>query len=180
MRWSAARFGPAGTSRTDRAATVTTLAIDEASLARALELNNRHAVELSHQTLDQFRSLVGLACFARWSPDRSGFLIALDERASYANPNFAWFRQRYPAFVYIDRVVVEAAQRGRGVARHLYEDLFAEARRSGRSLVVCEVNAEPPNPASDAFHARLGFTVVGTAHLADRGKTVRYFGKTLD
>lgn len=153
--------------------------IDEASLGMALELNNRHAVELSHQTPEQFRAFIGLACFARWSADRSGFLIALDERAPYANPNFAWFKQRYPAFVYIDRVVVKAAQRGRGVARDLYEDLFAEARRSGRPHIVCEVNADPPNPASDAFHARLGFAEIGTARLADRGKTVRYFCKAL-
>lgn len=155
------------------------LPIDAASLGKALDLNNRHAVELSHQTPDQFRHLIGLACYARWSTGHSGFLIALDERAPYANPNFAWFKQRYPAFVYIDRVVVEAAQRGRGIARSLYEDLFSETRRSGRSRIVCEVNAEPPNPASDAFHARLGFSVVGTAHLADRDKTVRYFCKAL-
>ncbi|WP_119417791.1 GNAT family N-acetyltransferase [Desertibaculum subflavum] len=154
--------------------------IDDFSLDKAIELNNRHAAELSHQTPDQFRRLIGLACYARWSVGRSGFLIALDERAPYANPNFAWFKQRYPAFVYIDRVVVEAPHRGRGVARALYEDLFAETRRSGRSRIVCEVNAEPPNPASDAFHARLGFSVVGTAHLVDRQKTVRYFCKALD
>jgi predicted GNAT superfamily acetyltransferase len=75
--------------------------------------------------------------------------------------------------------VVEPAQRGRGVARQLYEDLFDAARSSGRGRVVCEVNSDPPNPASDAFHARLGFAVVGTAHLADRGKTVRYFCREL-
>lgn len=155
------------------------LRIDDTSISRALDLNNRHAVELSHQTLDQFRALIGLASYACWNADQSGFLIALDERAKYRNPNFDWFRGRYSRFVYIDRVVVEPAQRGRGIARQLYEDLFDAARSSGRGRVVCEVNSDPPNPASDAFHARLGFAIVGTAHLADRGKTVRYFCREL-
>ena len=153
--------------------------IDETSIARALDLNNRHAVELSHQTLDQFRALIDLACYARWNVDHSGFLIALDERAAYPNPNFDWFRARCSRFVYIDRVVVEPARRGQGIAQQLYEDLFVAARASGRRRIVCEVNSDPPNPASDAFHARLGFIIVGTAHLADRGKTVRYFCKDL-
>jgi predicted GNAT superfamily acetyltransferase len=155
------------------------LPIDDASLARALALNNRHAVELSHQTPEQFRQLIGLACYARWSLGETGFLIALDERAPYRNPNFAWFKERYPTFIYIDRVVVDPAHRGRGIARRLYEDLFDTARGGGRPRIVCEVNSAPPNPASDAFHARLGFVVVGTAHLADRQKTVRYFCKEL-
>ncbi|TIP69850.1 MAG: GNAT family N-acetyltransferase, partial [Mesorhizobium sp.] len=72
-------------------------------------------------------------------------------------PNFLWFRERYPRFVYVDRVVVAGEARGRGHARRLYEDLFDHALRAGQTIVTCEVNAEPPNPASDAFHAALGF-----------------------
>jgi predicted GNAT superfamily acetyltransferase len=40
---------------------------------------------------------------------------------------------------------------------------------------MCEVNATPPNPASDAFHARLGFEEIGAAHL--KKKTVWYFSR---
>jgi predicted GNAT superfamily acetyltransferase len=43
---------------------------------------------------------------------------------------------------------------------------------------VCEVNAEPPNPASDAFHAAMGFAEVGSATLGG-GKQVRYFERLL-
>jgi hypothetical protein len=45
--------------------------------------------------------------------------------------------------------------------------------------VVCEVNADPPNPASDAFHAALGFAAVGSAANHGGGKTVRYFCREL-
>jgi predicted GNAT superfamily acetyltransferase len=127
------------------------------------------------QTRDDFEWLVANAAYAKWCPGQCGFLIAFDERAPYRNSNFEWFRTRYAAFSYIDRVVVDPAHRGRGLARRLYEDLFTQSLASGRSLVVCEVNAVPPNPASDAFHARLGFAPVGLAALPGRGKTVRYF-----
>lgn len=151
--------------------------ISGASMQRALDLNNRHATELSLLTVGDLEKLVARASYAKWCADEAGFLIALDERADYPNPNFEWFRSRFAQFVYIDRVVVDEAHRGRGLARRLYEDLF---RTADRTLVVCEVNMEPPNPGSDAFHARLGFTALGSARLADRHKTVRYLGRHLD
>ena len=52
------------------------------------------------------------------------------------------------------------------------------ARAAGHERVVCEVNADPPNPASDAFHAALGFAEIG-ATLLPNGKTVRYFMRDL-
>ena len=41
-------------------------------------------------------------------------------------------------------------------------------------ILCCEVNIDPPNPVSDAFHAFFGFVEVGWAFLPDRGKSVRY------
>ena len=64
--------------------------------------------------------------------------------------------------------------RGRGLAQRLYEELFDAARAAGHVRIVCEVNSSPPNPASDAFHARLGFTEVGAADIHGGAKTVRY------
>ena len=150
--------------------------ISDRSMHRAVDLNNRHAMELSLLTFDGFEKLIARANYAKWCPGETGFLIALDERADYSNPNFEWFRARFAQFVYIDRVVVDEAHRSQGLARRLYEDLF---KTIDRSLVVCEVNLVPPNPASDAFHARLGFSAVGSALLADRQKTVRYLAKRL-
>jgi uncharacterized protein len=45
--------------------------------------------------------------------------------------------------------------------------------------VVCEVNISPPNPASDAFHAALGFAEVGSASVYGESKTVRYLSRAL-
>jgi uncharacterized protein len=107
------------------------------------------------------------------------FLLALDQTVAYDSPNYLWFRQRYPRFVYIDRVVVAPAARGRGYARLLYADLFCQARQAGHDLVVYEVNSNPPNPASDELHAALKFADVGTASILRGAKTVRYLARVI-
>jgi predicted GNAT superfamily acetyltransferase len=61
--------------------------------------------------------------------------------------------------------------RGLGHARRLYDDLAAVA--AGRPL-CCEVNVVPPNPASLAFHDRLGFVTCGEDVDPRNGKRVRY------
>jgi predicted GNAT superfamily acetyltransferase len=57
--------------------------------------------------------------------------------------------------------------------------LFAQASGDEFPCIVCEVNEAPPNPASDAFHARLGFVEVGRAMLTNGGRLVRYLHHTL-
>ncbi len=138
-----------------------------------LALNNEHAAELSWLELDGLRDLLRTAYHARIGSDQSCFLIAFDDRAAYASPNFLWFRERFDRFVYVDRVAVSAAARGRGLARLLYADLFQRARADGHERICSEVNLDPPNPASDRFHASLGFQATGTAALPN-GKTVTY------
>jgi len=107
------------------------------------------------------------------------FCIALDQDATYASPNFQWFRARFPRFVYVDRVVVARGAHGRGLGRMLYRALTEAARESGHDRICAEINAVPPNPASDRFHAAFGFTEIGRAELADSGKTVRYVSLSL-
>jgi predicted GNAT superfamily acetyltransferase len=150
----------------------------DADDAAALALNNAHAVELSWLEAPRFAELIARAFFAR-RIGSAAFLLAFDQNADYDSPNFLWFRARYRRFVYVDRVVVSPEHRGRGYARQLYEDLFDQARRRGHDQIVCEVNTQPPNPASDAFHARLGFAEVGRAVLPGGAKTVRYLRRAL-
>ncbi len=140
-----------------------------------LALNNAHAAELSLMTSSRFAALLR-ASFVAWRIGTVAMLLAFDQDADYDSENFLWFRARYPRFVYVDRVVVAAPARGLGLARRLYKELF-QAAEAGHGRIVCEVNAEPPNPASDAFHAAIGFAQVGIARLAGGEKMVRYFCK---
>jgi uncharacterized protein len=144
-----------------------------------LALNNAHARELSWLDRDRLLQLVGGAFMARRIGSVDAFLLAFDQDGDYDSPNFPWFRARYSRFVYVDRVVSAVAARGRGHARALYDQLFETASRTGHRRVVCEVNSNPPNPASDAFHAALGFAEVGTAILSGSGKTDRYLSRGL-
>ena len=147
--------------------------------AALLALNNDHAEELSLLDRAGLDALLREAFYARRLGALDAALIAFDQDADYASPNFLWFRERYPRFVYVDRVLVAPRARGRGLARALYEDLFAPARAAGHDRIVCEVNRNPPNPGSDAFHAALGFAEVGAADIHGGAKTVRYLMRAL-
>jgi predicted GNAT superfamily acetyltransferase len=148
-----------------------------AALADAFALNNAHAVELSAETVASFTHLVETASLAHWQPE--GFVLAFDETAPRTGQNFLWFRARYASFVYVDRVVVQASARGRGVGHALYAQVLRFARATGRPRVVCEVNLEPPNPVSRAFHVSMGFVRVGEARLEQAGKVVEYLSLEL-
>ena len=102
----------------------------------------------------------------------AAFLLALREGAVYDSPNYQWFADRYPSFLYIDRVVVDARHQGRQLGSTLYRDLFDFARTAGVASVTCEFDVVPPNPASSAFHARLGFREVGAQWVAHGRKKV--------
>lgn len=146
-----------------------------------LPLNNAHTRETSF--LDE-RALVALLDMARYARgiDRgaTAFLIALDHTAGYVNENFNWFKASRESFFYVDRVIVSSAARGRGIAKLLYQDLFNVVKRMGHDRVVCEVNIEPPNPVSEAFHAAMGFVAIGEATIRNGAKTVRYLEKVLE
>ncbi len=148
-------------------------------LAHLLALNNAHATELSWLEPARLAELVDRAFLARSIGDGDAFLMAFDQDADYDSPNFLWFRQRHRRFVYVDRIVVAPAARGRGHARRLYDELIDTARRAGHDRIVCEINTAPPNPASDAFHAALGFVEVGAAAIHGGAKTVRYLERPL-
>lgn len=158
-----------------------------------LALNNAHATELSPLTLDRFSQLIGQSFYAAAIGEADALLLTFDQSAVYDSPNFLWFRSHFAAeqappgtrvehnanFVYVDRVVTAPAARGRGYARALYADLLARAKSAGHTRIVCEVNFDPPNPASDAFHASLGFHEIGRASIHNHTKSVRYLLRPL-
>lgn len=139
-----------------------------------LRINNASAVETSPLSRERFDQLIGAARIATFVGPGSAFLLAFEHGDNYDGGHFQWFQQRYERFVYIDRVVVSAEQRRHGLGRLLYADLFERAERLGHTAIVCEVNALPPNPVSDKFHASHGFGEVGTATFDNGAKTVRY------
>lgn len=149
--------------------------------AAALRLNNAAVPHVNELTAADLAALADAAVTAHVG-ERDGtvvaLLIALAPGAAYASPNYRWFCGRYDDFVYVDRIVIDTAARGSGLGRSLYEDL---ARRSAgqAARILCEVNEEPPNPGSLAFHKTMGFAEVGRQDLPDQGKRVVMLAKEL-
>jgi hypothetical protein len=76
--------------------------------------------------------------------------------------NYAWFSSRYPDFVYLDRVVIDAPYRSQRLGEALYREVEHRILTEGNTtLFTCEVNLQPRNDGSLRFHARLGFEQVG-------------------
>lgn len=112
-----------------------------------------------------------VAVVAHADDELLGFLLALAPGADYPSENYRWFSRHRPGSLYVDRIVVAPHAHGRGVGRALYAAADERARALGLPRVTCEVNLDPPNPGSSAFHARLGFRRVG--ELDTKGGTVR-------
>jgi predicted GNAT superfamily acetyltransferase len=113
---------------------------------------------------------------AHWVIEGEGsiaaFLLAFREGAAYDSINYRWFADRYPRFLYIDRVVVSSSARRLGLGTALYREAFAHARATLIPIVTCEFDVDPPNPLSASFHAKFGFREVGRQLVADGKKTV--------
>ena len=101
-----------------------------------------------------------------------GFVIGMRSGADYSSENYRFFEARSSDFLYVDRIVIDGSRRGAGTGRALYEAVFQLARDEGQREVTCEVNLDPPNPESLAFHARMGFQRVGEQETKNGSVTV--------
>ncbi len=112
-----------------------------------------------------------------------GFLLIIGPGQSYGSPNYRWFCDRHVGpdgarpFLYVDRIAVAEAARGRGVGEALYRAAFD--RFAGLGPLGCEVNTLPPNPRSLRFHRRLGFREVGTRTFSPGERAVVYLERPL-
>lgn len=124
----------------------------------------------SADSLRQLLEFSDLAAAIERDGDIVGFVVTVGDGAAYDSENYRFFSARGISSRYVDRIVIAESERGSGLGAALYRLVFSAARAEGRVEVTCEVNLDPPNPASLAFHERLGFTSVGTQ--ATKGGTV--------
>jgi uncharacterized protein len=129
--------------------------------AEVLALNERNVELLAPLDEARLLELVGWAdTAAAMEVDGrfAGFVLTFASGSSYDGENFAWFAERYPDYAYLDRVVIHEDFRRRGLGTQAYDEL---ERTCGRPVFALEVNIDPPNEPSLAFHHARGFVDVG-------------------
>lgn len=155
--------------------------VREHDLDAVLALNNAAGIGILPMDGAQVRHFLDIADYFRVAEvdgHLAGFLIALREDADHASPNFQWFRERYPRFVYIDRIVVAGTYRRHGLGRVFYCDVqsYAELRTP---LLTCEVFLEPRDDVVVLFHGTYGFREVGQQVMDNTGRHVSLLAKDL-
>jgi uncharacterized protein len=137
--------------------------ITDSDVSTVLALNAADVAALSpldRKRLTLLRKQAAHALVAEVAGEVVGFVLTFAPGSGHDSDNFAWFGQRYGSdFLYLDRIVVGPAHRRRGIAGRVYDALEHEARAYGR--LVCEVNSQPANPPSLAFHSARGYAEVG-------------------
>ena len=133
-----------------------------------LELNERHEHLTAPMDGDRLRHLteVGAVEVFRHDGRFAGFVVTVPSGAGFDSENFAWFAGRYDSFCYLDRIVVHEDARRVGLARRVYDELESRTARTA-PLLTLEVNIDPPNDASLAFHAGRGYEPVGERFIVD-------------
>ena len=164
------------TPRTDSVATEPLIRdADDGDIDAIVALNEAEVRHTSPMDADRLRQLASLSAYHRVAALDGrvvAFLLAMRAGADYRNDNFGWFAERYPDFLYVDRIVVDAAAQGHRLGSRLYADLFAFARAHGIPRITCEFNVVPPNEPSRLFHVRHGFVETGRQWLDDGRKQV--------
>jgi len=88
----------------------------------------------------------------------AGFVITFAAGAAYDGTHFAWFAKRYDDYCYLDRIVIDVPFQRRGLGTFVYD---AVENGCARPVLALEVNIDPPNKPSLAFHRARGYVEVG-------------------
>lgn len=147
-------------------ASVTTPVIRDvtpADHAAILDINNATYPAMNILDADALAAIIAECAYARVAVDGDGvaaFLLGLPPGAQYDSDNYRWFSARYDDFLYVDRIAVHPRAQNQKLGAALYDDM-AQWGASRYPCILAEVNLIPPNPGSQRFHARHGFTSVG-------------------
>ena len=124
--------------------------------AFVLELNRLHerlTAPLSQTRLLELLGWADRADVVEVEGTPAGFVFTFASGTSYDSANYLEFGRLFPEFTYLDRIVIDSAFQRRGLGNAVYDDLETTA---GLRMVL-EVNIDPPNEPSLAFHEARGY-----------------------
>lgn len=147
---------------------------------RVLKLNQASVQELSPLDEPRLEYILALAhrslVAASADGDVIAFALAIAPGTDYDSLNYTTLGEMFESFLYLDRIAVADSARRKGLGAALYDAMEIAAAPFGR--MVCDVNIEPRNDASLAFHAARGYREVGELAHGDV-KTVALMSKEL-
>ena len=129
-----------------------------------LKVNEVNVEVLSPMPMERMlwlKEMSDMFVVAEVNGELSAFLIAIREGQPYDSENYVWFSEKYPQFLYIDRIVIDEPFRAAGLGRALYQAVKDRAIETGVKVVTCEVDTIPYNETSLKFHEAMGFREVG-------------------
>jgi predicted GNAT superfamily acetyltransferase len=137
--------------------------ITDDDVETVLRLNADHVELLSPMDADRLQRLRRWATRAdviECDGQVAGFVLVFGPGTAYDSDNYRWFGQRYAGdFHYLDRIVIDDRFRRRGLASAVYDAVERDSTSHGR--LTLEVNVDPPNEPSLAFHEARGYRPVG-------------------
>ena len=142
-----------------------------------VDLNERHVHLTAPMDQARLAELAGAAERAdviEVDGQFAGFVLTFAAGSAYDGDHFRWFSEQYDDFCYLDRIVIHDDFRRRGLGSQVYDELESSC---GRPLFALEVNLDPPNEGSLAFHRARDFAEVGQR--VSFGHLVSLFLKTL-
>jgi predicted GNAT superfamily acetyltransferase len=147
-----------------------------------LALNNAAVPDVGELSTHKARWLVDhcvLPGLATLDGQAAGMVVVLNDTCGYDSDFYRWFTDRYENFLYIDRVVVTAWARGRGLAKQIYQTIEQVANEKGMAIAA-DVYSEPPNTVSLNMHRTMGFEAIGTQYIPAKQKTASKFMKYME
>jgi predicted GNAT superfamily acetyltransferase len=154
--------------------------LQRADHPRVLELNQVSVQELSELDEPRLEYILALAHRSLVVASDDGgvlaFALAIAPGTDYDSLNYTTLGEMFESFLYLDRIAVADSARRKGLGAALYDAMEAAAAPFER--MVCDVNIEPRNDASLAFHAARGYREVGELAHGDL-KTVALMSKEL-
>jgi uncharacterized protein len=141
-----------------------------------LELNRKHQHLTAPMAEERMLELLGWceqAVVIEADDVLAGFVFTFAAHTPYDSSSYREFCRRFAEFTYLDRIVIDDAFQRRGVGTLVYDQLEA----TSHTRMVLEVNIDPPNEASLAFHRARGY--VGVAEFGPSEHRVLQMSKEL-
>ena len=141
-----------------------------------LSLNQDSLPAVSHldsKKVDHFLQISSYFKILTVEDNPVGLLIGLMPGKAYESENYIWVNQKYTSFIYVDRIIIDAKYRSKGLGVYFYNHLLKSMQFKVENI-LCEVNIRPYNKQSIKFHKKYGFEIIDKQDTENGNKRVAY------